>query len=427
MSEENVEVIRDSLIAYAERGLDALAKFWDADIRWRAIEGAPDDVGELRGPEAVRRYLQEWLDVFENVTNVPEELVDLGDDRVLAVQRSTGRAKGSGVATEIRYAVVYTLRDGKIVCGREYIDRARALEALELSPAVAAPEPITIEARGMSFAALAWGDPSAPLALMIHGYPDTAWTWRHLGPYLAERGWRAVAAFTRGYAPTELAADDSYLIADQAADIVALHKELGGDGRAVLIGHDWGAAALWEVTARAPSRFARYVAMAVPPPLAMVKPFASLRTVPLGARQSRMSWYFLYNLLPGSERGLDRVIPKLWRDWSPGYDAADDLAYVFESLRGRGRRRAALRYYRNNFEGGLKATFRIKPGAPALYLHGEQDGCMDATLIELAPDAFAPGSRSDTLPGVGHFLQLEDPERVNCLISDWLGTPAPRT
>jgi len=133
MSEENVEVVRNSLIAYAERGLDAVTQFWDADITWRAIEGAPDDVGEMHGREAVRRYLQEWIDVFDNVTNVPEELIDLGDDRVLAMQHATGRAKGSGVETEIRYAVIYTVRGGKVVPGREYIDRNQALEAVGLS------------------------------------------------------------------------------------------------------------------------------------------------------------------------------------------------------------------------------------------------------------------------------------------------------
>src|SRR5262245_10441532 len=133
MSQENVELVRDSLSAYADQGIDGLSKFWDADINWRAIEGAPDDVGELRGPEAVRRHLQDWIDVFDDVTNVPEELVDLGDDRVLAVQRATGRAKGSGVATEIRYPVIYTLRDGKIARGREYIDRDHALEAVRRS------------------------------------------------------------------------------------------------------------------------------------------------------------------------------------------------------------------------------------------------------------------------------------------------------
>src|SRR5262245_53673973 len=129
MSRENVDVVRNALTAYAERGVDALMEFLDTDINWRAIEGAPDDVGEMHGPEAVRRYLQDWIDVFDSATNVPEELVDLCDDRVLAVQHATGRAKGSGVETDIRYAVIYTLRDGKIVRGREYLDRSQAIEA----------------------------------------------------------------------------------------------------------------------------------------------------------------------------------------------------------------------------------------------------------------------------------------------------------
>ena len=130
MSSENVRIVRDCLEAYADRGLDAMAEYWDDEINWRAIEGAPDDVGEMHGPERLRRYFQEWVDLFEGITNVAEELVDIGDDRVLAVQRAAGRAKLSGAETEIRFAVVYTLRDGKIVGGREYIDRGQALKAL---------------------------------------------------------------------------------------------------------------------------------------------------------------------------------------------------------------------------------------------------------------------------------------------------------
>jgi ketosteroid isomerase-like protein len=132
MTQENVEVVRDALDAFADRGLAAMADFWAADITWRAIEGAPDDVGEMEGTEALRRYFQDWIDTFDNVGNVPEELLDLGDDRVLAVQHATGRAKASGIETELRYAVVYTVRDGKITRGREYIDRAAALEAAGL-------------------------------------------------------------------------------------------------------------------------------------------------------------------------------------------------------------------------------------------------------------------------------------------------------
>jgi ketosteroid isomerase-like protein len=70
--------------------------------------------------------------MFDDITNVPVELMDVGDDRVIAVQHLTGRAKLSGVQTEVRYAVVYTLRDGKIVRGREYLDREQALDAVGL-------------------------------------------------------------------------------------------------------------------------------------------------------------------------------------------------------------------------------------------------------------------------------------------------------
>jgi pimeloyl-ACP methyl ester carboxylesterase len=287
-----------------------------------------------------------------------------------------------------------------------------------------APEQLTVDANGMSFGALAWGDPGAPLALLVHGYPDTAWTWRHLGPYLAERGWRAVAPFTRGYGPTDLAPDDRYLIADLAEDVLALHTALGGDGRSVLVGHDWGAVATYGVTAREPRRFAKYVSLAVPPTPAMLKPWTRRATLGIAARQLRLSWYFVYNQLPGSIGGLDRVIPKLWRDWSPGFDGRKDVDRVFASLDSPARRRAALRYYRNNLQRGLKATFTLPVGAPVLYLHGADDGCMQAAIIEQFPDSLPAGSRHEVVPGVGHFMQLEAPERINPLIAEYLGDPA---
>jgi ketosteroid isomerase-like protein len=132
MSQQNVKIVRDGLKAFADGGLDAMAQFWAADISWRAIEGSIDDVGEMHGQEAVRRYVQDWLDTFDGWTVVHDELVDVGDDRVMALQHITGRAKLSGVETELRYAVVYTVRDAKILRGREYADREQALEAVGL-------------------------------------------------------------------------------------------------------------------------------------------------------------------------------------------------------------------------------------------------------------------------------------------------------
>jgi ketosteroid isomerase-like protein len=133
MSQENMESLVEYLEKLSDGGVDAIAEFWDPDINWRAAEGAIDDAGELHGPEAVRRYMQDWFDMFDDLTVVAEELVDAGDDRVfVAVLRMSGRAKVSGIETEIRFSVVCTLRDGKIIRGREYIDHNEALEAAGL-------------------------------------------------------------------------------------------------------------------------------------------------------------------------------------------------------------------------------------------------------------------------------------------------------
>jgi ketosteroid isomerase-like protein len=132
MSQENVEIVRDSWRAFAHSGLDAMAEYWDAEISWRAIEGAPDDVGEINGRDALCRYYQDWIDTFAGLTVVPTELLEVDDDRLVASHHATGRARQSGIETELRYAVVYTLREGKIVRGREYGDRQEALKAVGL-------------------------------------------------------------------------------------------------------------------------------------------------------------------------------------------------------------------------------------------------------------------------------------------------------
>jgi ketosteroid isomerase-like protein len=132
MSQENLEVVRRMLQAFADGGLNAMAEFWDPDIDWRAAEGALDDVGEMHGPVAVRRHIQDWIDTFDDFSVVVEELRDVGDDRVLTIQRLKGRAKLSSTETDMRYAMVSTVRDGKVVLGREYLRVEDALEAAGL-------------------------------------------------------------------------------------------------------------------------------------------------------------------------------------------------------------------------------------------------------------------------------------------------------
>jgi ketosteroid isomerase-like protein len=133
MSEENVEIVRTSAAAFNRGDLDAWLEYWTDDIDYRAIEGAPDDHGPIQGKDALRDHFQDWRDTFDDFRQEPVEKIDAGDDKVIAVFRISGRAKLSGVETDLTYAALYTFRDGKIERGREYWTRDEALEAAGLS------------------------------------------------------------------------------------------------------------------------------------------------------------------------------------------------------------------------------------------------------------------------------------------------------
>jgi ketosteroid isomerase-like protein len=129
MSHENVELVRRAFDAYAQGGFDALSDFWTNDINYRAVEGALDDRGPMHSKDAVLAYAQDWLDLFDDFKIEPLELIDAGADQVVAVVRNSGRAKLSGVEADLTYAVLYTIRDGKIARVREYWTKEQALEA----------------------------------------------------------------------------------------------------------------------------------------------------------------------------------------------------------------------------------------------------------------------------------------------------------
>ena len=270
----------------------------------------------------------------------------------------------------------------------------------------------TVDANGVEFAYLSAGD--GPLALCLHGFPDSAHTWRHLLPALADAGFRAVAPWMRGYAPTAIPADGDYRIATLAADANALHEALGGDGDAVLIGHDWGAMAAYGAAATEPQRWRSVATMAVPPPRTAAGAFTSY------AQLKRSFYIFLFQTDLAAVVGADDLafIDGLWTDWSPGYDARADLEHVKQSLRDPDRLMAAIGYYRAMFATGGAGSGA--PPQPTLYLHGETDGAFGVTGVAGADQELSDGSRVVILPDVGHFLHLERPAEVNRLILDWV-------
>jgi len=280
-------------------------------------------------------------------------------------------------------------------------------------------------ANGTDFSFLECG--SGKLALLLHGFPDTAQTWRHLMPMLAELGYRAVAPFTRGYAPSAVPSDGCYQTAMLARDANALHEVLGGDGDAVIVGHDWGAPSCYGAALDAPNRWRKVVGMAVPPTAALGMAFVQ------SIDQIKKSWYMFFfqhglaDLVVGANNHA--FIEMLWRDWSPNYDASDDLEFVKRSLADPKNLRAALGYYRATLGDGYRdprlADLQNQMGSgvptqPLLYLHGANDGCIGAEVVEAARKIAPANVEFAMVEKAGHFLQLEQPKIVNKLICDFL-------
>ena len=282
----------------------------------------------------------------------------------------------------------------------------------------------------VEFAYLEDGPADGPLALCLHGFPDVAPTWVALLEELAQAGFHAVAPWMRGYAPTAVPADGLYQPAALSLDALALADTLApGDRPAVLIGHDWGAIAAYGAVAHRPERFQRLVAMSVPHRASLAARMF------MSPAQLKRSWYVFFFQLPLAEMAVSAndfaVIDQLWRDWSPGYEApADHLRAVKGAFASPGGLDAAIGYYRHMLN-PLKHDRRLADveaagsgwiPVPTLYLHGADDGCIGADIVvleEMKP-LFPGGLDGEIIPGVGHFLHLEDPAGVNRRIVEFV-------
>ncbi len=278
--------------------------------------------------------------------------------------------------------------------------------------------------------ALAWGPADGRLVLLLHGYPDSAWTWRHLGPALAQRGYRVVAPFSRGYAPTDLPADDDYHVGALMFDAIALKNELGGGDDTVLIGHDWGGITAYSLAAYPDRPFGALVSIGVPL-LAGMGPQSNLaQWLAVVPGQLRRSWYVFYQQIPGlAERQLDRIVPTLWRQWClPGFDSRESLADVWAALPDLRRRRAAVSYYRAAARPGpaappyrhLQRYVGAKPVHPMLFIYGRDDGAVEPRLAEMSAQSLAAGSRVEKITEAGHFMHLDQQDRILAILDDYL-------
>jgi pimeloyl-ACP methyl ester carboxylesterase len=251
--------------------------------------------------------------------------------------------------------------------------------------------------------------------VLLHGFPELSYSWRHQLPALADAGYRAVAPDLRGYGESDRPAGvDAYAIPRLVGDVVGLVRALGHE-RAHVVGHDWGGSIAWATAARAPEVVRSLSVLNAPHPVAS----AEARQIP---EQQRLSWYMLlFQFVDVAEEWLSRDDFASLRRFvfetaaSDTFDEADRETFV-SALRAPGALTAALNYYRANIppESWLRPPPDLPPiTVPTLVVWGMADAYISPLVLERSLAKVEGPLEVHRLEGVSHWVQQEAPEEVN--------------
>jgi pimeloyl-ACP methyl ester carboxylesterase len=280
-----------------------------------------------------------------------------------------------------------------------------------------------IQANGLEFEVdEAKGGDGTRLALCLHGFPESKFSWRYQLPLLAELGYLAWAPNQRGYGqssrPKGVAAYDiDNLVADVEGLIAA-----SGAKETLLIAHDWGAIIAWHCAMRHIKTLTRLVIMNVPHPSRFAEDIRKNRT------QQRKSWYVAFFQIPKlPEWFLTRKKAKAVGDAFLGMAIdksrfpEDVLQHYRDNALLPGAATAMVNYYRAGRRAGSK-RMAPEPGTvdvPTLIIWGEEDSALEKSLVP-GTERFVKDLTVRYLPGVSHWVQQEAPEKVNDILKEWL-------
>jgi pimeloyl-ACP methyl ester carboxylesterase len=264
---------------------------------------------------------------------------------------------------------------------------------------------------GIELEVLDAGDHADPPVLLVHGFPDSSYLWRHQVEALTGAGLRAIAPDMRGFGASDKPQDvEDYRLTRAVADLVAVLDAL--DLRTVkLVGHDWGAAVAWVFAALHPERVERLVAMSVGHPGAQRRAIAD----------REKAWYTLLFQFEGvAEELLRRDDWKLLREWLRN---DGDVERYVEDLSRPGALTAGLSWYRANLhpKRQLEPRPRLPPvQAPTLGIWSTGDHYLnEAPMLDSAAHVSGPW-HYERIDGASHWMQLDARERVNELLLEFL-------
>jgi pimeloyl-ACP methyl ester carboxylesterase len=260
------------------------------------------------------------------------------------------------------------------------------------------------------------------VALLLHGFPESRFSWRRQIPALAELGWRVMAPDLRGYGQSSRPAHKADYAIDHLVEDVAALFETVPARRRLLIGHDWGAAIAWAFALEGRLPLDGLVVMNVPHPSVLA------RVMKASWRQPLRSWYMGFFQLPWLPEAMmtanhARAIGEAFTGMA--VDKSRFPPDVTDVFRGNalipGAMTAMVNYYRANT--GMLSRWGEAPPmieVPTLMIWGEED----AALVIENTEGYEPYVRDfelHRLAGVSHWVQQEAPERVNAILSQWIG------
>jgi len=280
-----------------------------------------------------------------------------------------------------------------------------------------------VRTNGVQLHVVQCGPMEGALVVLLHGFPEFWYGWRHQLQALATAGYRVWAPDQRGYNLSDKPRGaKAYRISQLGADILGL-LDSAGQRQAMLVGHDWGAAVTWWLAGHYPERFTRVAILNVPHPMVLGQ---ALRRVP---RQLLKSWYILFFQLPwlpeklfrrrqfrfgrGALRGTSR----------PGTFTADDLRAYTAAWAQSGAVTGMMNWYRAAFRYGNQQTQTSRIKVPVQILWGRQDTFLESELARLSLNRCEQGQLT-YFDQATHWLHQEEPEAVNALLLKFLSSSA---
>lgn len=283
------------------------------------------------------------------------------------------------------------------------------------------------------------GEAGRPVVVLLHGFPELGFSWRHQVPVLRDAGYRVLVPDLRGFGRSDAPEDvEAYATDVLAADVLALLDGADAD-QGIVIGHDWGADVAWRTAWMHPSRVSAVAGLSVPfAPRAPAPPLEIMR------RNLGEDFYIVWFQEPGvAEEALSRDVRRtlstmsVWNAaWAeredepppavPRFMSEEELAVYVEAFERTGFR-GGLSYYRNidrNWERTAPLEGK-KIEQPALFLTGERDPVRRFMPAEMMEGWVLDLRESVVIPGAGHWVNQEAPDAVNKALLRWLEQVAP--